>query len=688
MDAGDLPSVPLIPPPPPVEVGGGEEEVVLTSWAILILIALLLSTLFVSYFFERRRIRKIFMHETIVALGMGAFVGLIVRFGSGGKDFAEMVSFDHRYFFNLILPPIILNSGYDLKRKSFFKNFGTILSFAFVGTFIASIVMGILIYLVVLLHLTSVRLTFLDCMMFGAILSSTDPVTVVAIFQQLKVDPDLFAIVFGESVLNDSVAIVLFTTLSKYQDQEATLQSLLNGTLSFLTVFTGSLLIGILIALITALSLKHTHLHQHQSLESCIITLLAYSSYLLSNSIHLSGIVSLLFCAITLKHYAYDNMSLRTRRTTKYMFRVLSQLSENFVFIYLGVTLFANREQVFSFGLTLFTIVAVLVSRWCSVFPVARVLNRLNPAGGGKPLLPQNYQTILWWAGLRGAIAFALSFEMSSKNAPAMRTTTLIVCVMSVVGLGGTVGIALEETKVKTGVADEEDGESSEEEEDWDDEIALYGGEGAFRSRGRVEGAGGAGGIRSLSAGGAPAHSYNLRSKTRRGSLADEEEDEFLVTSPDGTSMESHWFIDFDEKWMKPLFTRRRVGTSKKRISRGQRPRDSPTRAGLLESGRLRSPQRPQFSQNAKDRNPENKGDTPNRQVSSSSEVRAASTTRRLSTGHTPAPGRSTTISPLGMSRNAQSSASGTWRGLAVNASDQGNESFMGMNGDREKRND
>lgn len=61
----------------------------------------------------------------------------------------------------------------------------------------------------------------------------------------------------------------------------------------------------------------------------------------------ISGIVSLLFCGITLKHYAYHTMSRRTQRTTKYMFAVLAQLSENFIFIYLGLNLFTQEVQVF-----------------------------------------------------------------------------------------------------------------------------------------------------------------------------------------------------------------------------------------------------------------------------------------------------------------------------------------------------
>ncbi|KAJ3024940.1 UNVERIFIED_CONTAM: monovalent cation:H+ antiporter, CPA1 (nhx1) [Siphonaria sp. JEL0065] len=525
MDQGDLADLPsptftFSPTSIPIPETGGEAEVVLTSWAILILVTLLISTLFVSYLLERRRIRQIFVHETIVALGMGAAVGLVVR-----------------YFFNLILPPIILNSGYDLKRKSFFRNFGSILTFAFFGTLIASLVMGVLIYVVVALHLTPVRLTFLDCMMFGSILSSTDPVTIIAIFNQLKVDPDLFVIIFGESLMNDAVAIVLFT-----------IQQLPSQQLD-------------------------------PPKRNC-------QSPLLRNY---------------LKHYAYDNMSQRTRRTTKYMFRVLSQLAENFVFIYLGVTLFANREQAFSFTLTFLLVnvwwIIVLFSRYVSIKPLASLLNSLNPAS---PLIPQNYQTILWWAGLRGAIAFALSFEMTSPSAAAMRTTTLVVCVMSVVGLGGTVGMALEVSEVKIGVIEQGGDESSEEEEDWDDEIAFYGGEGAFSGRRGRKGTSGGGEVgynhhsafRSLSEdAGAARVGYHGHSAVgfemrhygvRNSSLSDDEETNTLSGSGlDPYWNESHWFIDFDNKYMKPLFTRRRAGTVFRNRGYGGSA-ESPTR--LLES--------------------------------------------------------------------------------------------------------
>ncbi|KAJ3250913.1 monovalent cation:H+ antiporter, CPA1 (nhx1) [Chytriomyces hyalinus] len=708
MDEGDTQPSPSPSPSPFPSAGSGEKEVVLTSWAILILVSLLLTSLTVSYLLERRRVRRIFMHESIVAIAMGALVGLVVRL-YGNSELKSMMSFDHRYFFNLLLPPIILNSGYDLKPKSFFRNFGSILTFAFLGTLIGSFVIGVLLYLVSVLGLT-IPLTFLDCMIFGSLLSSTDPVTIIAIFNQLKVDPDLFAVVFGESLLNDAVAIVLFTTLLKFTDQEASLASVLAGTTSFITVFSGSVLIGTLIALITSLILKHSHLHKHPALESCIITLLAYSSYLLSNSIHLSGIVSLLFASIVMKHYAYNNMSVRTRRTTKYMFRVLSQLSENFVFIYLGVTLFAKAGLVFSPGLTFFTILIVMVSRYASTIPVSTMLNRLNPLPNGQLLIPTNHQYILWWAGLRGAIAFALSFEMdASASAPAIRTTTLIVCVVSIVGLGGTVGLAIEELGVRTGVVEEDgDASSGDEENDWDDEIALVQGRGrrlgsdASGVGGKVavgmNGVGVNGRVRAVSEDAMRVGGFDVRGSGNSWQRMRSDHSLMDGESEDGAShgmvADDHWFIGFDNRWMKPLFTRSRV-SRRVQYSPGIAGRDSPSRLGLLETGRLRMDDRSSFDASFS-HTFSSKSNMPSHSQPSKLVVEIAPGPSSSSSSSAPlvpnqakSPIRATSRTRKAVKSNSESSAvssltANAWKNLISQSStshDDGEEQYMGVNG-------
>jgi solute carrier family 9 (sodium/hydrogen exchanger), member 6/7 len=129
-------------------------------------------------------------------------------------------------------------------------------------------------------------------MSVGATLSATDPVTILAIFNTYKVDPKLYTVIFGESILNDAIAIVLFETAQKYKDGSVgklTPLSFFESIGIFLMVFFGSLVIGVLIGLATSLMLKFTHIRRDPKIESCIIILIAYASYFFANAIHMSG---------------------------------------------------------------------------------------------------------------------------------------------------------------------------------------------------------------------------------------------------------------------------------------------------------------------------------------------------------------------------------------------------------------
>ena len=130
-------------------------------------------------------------------------------------------------------------------------------------------------------------------MSVGATLSATDPVTILAIFNTYKVDPKLYTIIFGESILNDAIAIVLFETAQKYKEGAAagklTVLSLFESIGVFLLVFFGSLILGVLIGLGTSLMLKFTHVRREPKIESCLVILIAYACYFFANAIHMSG---------------------------------------------------------------------------------------------------------------------------------------------------------------------------------------------------------------------------------------------------------------------------------------------------------------------------------------------------------------------------------------------------------------
>ncbi|KAH6654427.1 Sodium/hydrogen exchanger family-domain-containing protein [Truncatella angustata] len=446
------------------EGGDNAEQEVVASWALFILLILLIISFFTSYMLQQKKVQAV--HETVISIFAGMTVGLLLRVTTG-SSLQQLVSFDFQIFFNLLLPPIILNAGYELHQANFFRNIGVILTFAFAGTFLSAVVIGTLLWLYTRVPLEGLDLSFVDAISVGATLSATDPVTILAIFNTYKVDPKLYTIIFGESILNDAIAIVIFETAQKYKSGTAAsygLFSFLEGIGIFLLSFFGSLLIGVLVGVATALILKFTYLRRYPQIESCLVVLVSYATYFFAQALpKMSGIVALLFCGITLKHYAYFNMSRRTQLSTKYLFQVLAQLSENFIFIYLGISLFTDKDLRFQPLLIIVTVLAVCAARYVAVFPLSSAINwfiRYRARRQGRDVadeLPRNYQAMLFWAGLRGAVGVALAALLTGDNSYALKATILVVVVLTVIIFGGTTARMLEILGIRTGVVEEVD---------------------------------------------------------------------------------------------------------------------------------------------------------------------------------------------------------------------------------------
>lgn len=149
---------------------------------------------------------------------------------------------------------------------------------------------------------------------FGSLISAVDPVATVAIFHAIDVDPILNMLVFGESILNDAIAIVLTTTVSRIPNAE-TGEAIASAFKTFFTMFFASAGIGMVFALISALLLKHIDLRKHPSLEFGLMLVFTYAPYVLAEGIHLSGIMAILFCGIVMSHYTHFNLSTVTQIT-------------------------------------------------------------------------------------------------------------------------------------------------------------------------------------------------------------------------------------------------------------------------------------------------------------------------------------------------------------------------------------
>lgn len=249
---------------------------------------LLIVAFFTSYLLQQKKVTAI--HETVISIFAGMTVGLILVI-TPGDSIRNLISFDYQIFFNLLLPPIILSCGYELHQANFFRNIGIIVTFAFAGTFLSAVVIGLILWLFTLIPGT-LDMNFVDAISVGATLSATDPVTILAIFNTYKVDPKLYTIIFGESILNDAIAIVIFETAQKYNKGDAGSYGILSffeGIGIFLIVFFGSLMIGVVVGVGTALLLKFTYVRRFPQIESCLIVLIAYATYFFSHGLQMSG---------------------------------------------------------------------------------------------------------------------------------------------------------------------------------------------------------------------------------------------------------------------------------------------------------------------------------------------------------------------------------------------------------------
>nr|XP_016944998.1 sodium/hydrogen exchanger 6 isoform X2 [Drosophila suzukii] len=367
-------------------------------------------------------------------------------------------TFDPEVFFNILLPPIIFYAGYSLKKKYFFRNLGAILTFAIVGTTLSAFLIGGFMYGCVKLmpkYLSS-SFTFLDTLYFGALISPTDPLTILAIFNDLRVDVNLYALVLGESVLNDAVAIVLSGAIQNYGEHysntgEFETTAFLRSLSDFFSIFLLSLMIGAAMGCLTALMTKFTRVRDFPLLESALFVLMSYSTFLLAEATELTGVVAVLFCGICQAHYTYNNLSEDSRQRTKQIFELLNFLAENFIFSYIGVSMFTFPKHHFDAGFIITAFICAAIGRAVNVYPLSWLLNIKR-----KPKISSNFQHMLFFAGLRGAMSFALAIRNTVSDArQTMLTATSLIVIFTVVIQGGAANFLLNWLKIPVGVDDE-----------------------------------------------------------------------------------------------------------------------------------------------------------------------------------------------------------------------------------------
>ncbi|XP_030624466.1 sodium/hydrogen exchanger 8 [Chanos chanos] len=432
------PAPPTVKPILPVQTGvkAQEEE---QSSGMTIFFSLLVIGICIILVHLLIKFKLHFLPESVAVVSLGILMGAFIKI----IEFQELANwkeeemFRPNMFFLLLLPPIIFESGYSLHKGNFFQNIGSITLFAVFGTAISAFIVGGGIYFLGQADLIY-KMTMTDSFAFGSLISAVDPVATIAIFNALNVDPVLNMLVFGESILNDAVSIVLTNTAEGFTGSDVSTvtgwETFLQALGYFLKMFFGSAALGTLTGLISAVCLKHFDLRKTPSLEFGMMIIFAYLPYGLAEGIKLSGIMAILFSGIVMSHYTHHNLSPVTQILMQQTLRTVAFMCETCVFAFLGLSIFSFPHK-FELSFVIWCIVLVLVGRAVNIFPLSFLLNFFRD----HKITPK-MMFIMWFSGLRGAIPYALSLHLGLEpieKRQLIGTTTIVIVLFTILVLGG-----------------------------------------------------------------------------------------------------------------------------------------------------------------------------------------------------------------------------------------------------------
>jgi CPA1 family monovalent cation:H+ antiporter len=300
----------------------------------------------------------------------------------------------------LLVPPLVFEAAFHISFQELTRDLATVVLLAVAGVIIGTAVVGALVA-----ALTPLALPV--ALVFGALISATDPVSVVALFRALGAPRRLEFLVESESLLNDGTAIVLFNLLLA-----AALTgrfSLLGGALAFLRVAAGGVAVGVLLGVLTARLITRV---DDYLIETTLTTVLAYGAYLVAERLHFSGVLAVVAAGLVNGNIGPQGMSPTTRIVLFNFWEYVAFLANSFVFLLIGLeinlaTLASSWRPVTA------AVLAVLVARAASVYGLGWLSRKLPEP------IPPRWQHVLNWGGLRGAIALALALSLPPALGPA-----------------------------------------------------------------------------------------------------------------------------------------------------------------------------------------------------------------------------------------------------------------------------
>lgn len=389
-----------------------------------------------------------------IALLLAGFVVSVVGVTVTSGDRLIDIRLTHDLIFLVLLPPLLFEGAATTDLERFRRNIVPIVTLAAVGLVSSVILLGVI-------GSWAFSFPLITALLFAAMALPTDPVSVLALFEELGVPERLAVLVEGESLINDGIGVVLFSTFLVFAEQGTTAETLLKPH-ELATVSAEILLSsigGLVVGFAAGYAIYSVMVNLDDQMTEIVLTfILAYGSFLLAEhylplllGFHVSGVIATVVAGLFIGNRGAEYaMSPQTKVSIFNSLETAAFIVNTFIFVMIGVATPVN-QLVENIDLILIAIPLVLLARAAVVYPIAGVVNRVS-----EPPLSFNYQHVLVWGGLHGSIPIALALGLETANLPSAFPTVELkamvfgVAAFSLVVQGLTMGRLLDRLGVVT----------------------------------------------------------------------------------------------------------------------------------------------------------------------------------------------------------------------------------------------
>jgi CPA1 family monovalent cation:H+ antiporter len=303
---------------------------------------------------------------------------------------------------SLLVPPLVFEAALHLSLTELRRNISTLILMAVPGVILTMLLVGVAVSV-------GAGVSWPMALLFGALIAATDPVAVIGIFRKLGAPKRLTILLEGESLLNDGTAIVLFQVALA-----AAVTGQFNavaGLIDFLRVGFGGIVVGLILGWLISRLIDRIDDHL---VETTLTTVMAFGSYLVAEDLfHVSGLLAVVAAGLVAGSIGPRGMSPTTRIVLNNFWEYVAFLANSAVFLLIGIQV--DFFELLSFWPTiLVAIAAVLASRAVVVYLLSRFGRQV----------PNRWRHVLFWGGLRGAIALALALSIPAEAGPERQTIT------------------------------------------------------------------------------------------------------------------------------------------------------------------------------------------------------------------------------------------------------------------------